>query len=303
MVMPEIWMQQGGFIVNILINITGKLPEGLVELYQIINEHANALAIPYLVVGATARDIVLVHGYGARVERGTRDVDFGIQVQTWDQFEQLKASLLKAGFEQHKDKHHQLTTVDSGNLPWEIDIIPFGEIAHKEPGGDDHTIAWPSHEDFVMSVMGFAEAFEDALTVVISETPKLELKVASPAGMLVLKLVSWLERAPDIRGKDATDIYYLSKHYSKIPEIYDALFDQGFMETQDFDEHKASTMKVAEDASKLAEPETLKFINEWLFTDEHKLDNLILDMSRNTQISYEDAEGLLNIMKNQFKEA
>lgn len=29
-----------------------------------------------LVVGAMARDLILVHGYNARIERGTRDVDF-----------------------------------------------------------------------------------------------------------------------------------------------------------------------------------------------------------------------------------
>tara|TARA_R110002167_G_scaffold225445_2_gene430728 strand:+ start:587 stop:787 length:201 start_codon:yes stop_codon:yes gene_type:complete len=39
------------------LNITDKLPEGLVELYQVINKHAIELEIPYLVVGATARDI------------------------------------------------------------------------------------------------------------------------------------------------------------------------------------------------------------------------------------------------------
>ena len=57
--------------------IADKLPEGLTELYQVINKHATALGITYLVVGATARDIVLVHGYGANVERGTRDIDLG----------------------------------------------------------------------------------------------------------------------------------------------------------------------------------------------------------------------------------
>ena len=71
-------------------NVVGKLPEGLVELYQIISHHTEALGTPYLVVGATARDIILHHGFGAAIERGTRDVDFGIQVQSWEQFEQLK---------------------------------------------------------------------------------------------------------------------------------------------------------------------------------------------------------------------
>jgi len=41
-----------------------------------------------------------------------------------------------------------------------------------------------------MSVIGFNEAFNNALNVTISDTPKLEIKVASPAGMLLLKLKS-----------------------------------------------------------------------------------------------------------------
>ncbi|MDO6719802.1 hypothetical protein Q4575_10340 [Psychrosphaera sp. 1_MG-2023] len=63
------------------LNVVGKLLEGLVELYQIISSHTDALDIPYLVVGATARDIILHHGFGAAIERGTRDVDFSIRVR------------------------------------------------------------------------------------------------------------------------------------------------------------------------------------------------------------------------------
>ena len=69
---------------------------------------------------------------------------------------------------QNKNKVHQLTIVDSSNLPWEIDIVPFGEI---DGNNGAYTIAWPPDKDFVMSVMGFNEAFASALTVTITETP------------------------------------------------------------------------------------------------------------------------------------
>ena len=282
-------------MMNTLLNIVDKLPEGLVELYQIVDEHTTALGIPYLVVGATARDIVLVHGYNANIERGTRDVDFGIQVQTWEQFDQLKTRLLESGFVQHKDKVHQLNITDSSNMPWEIDIVPFGEVAQST-----NEIVWPPNEDFVMSVMGFDEAFENALTVRISETPELQIKVASPAGLIILKLISWLERGSDIRKKDAADVYYLIKHYAKIPEILDALYDQEFMEIQNYNETTASAMKLAHDAKLIASPDTLVFINHQLFADDARKDNLILDISRNEQITYEDAEELLDIICQQF---
>lgn len=283
------------------LDIADKLPEGLVELYQIVDEHTTALGISYLVVGATARDIVLVHGYNANIERGTRDVDFGIQVQTWEQFNQLKARLLESGFVQHKDKVHKLNMIDSCNMPWEIDIVPFGEIAQSTLDNTNHTeIAWPPEQDFVMNVMGFSEAFENALTVKIAESPELQIKVASPAGMLILKLISWLERGSDIRKKDATDIYYLVKHYAKIPEVLNALYEQGFMETQNYEELAASAMKIVQDAKRIASPDTVAFINEQLFADERSADNLTLDISRSKQTTYEEADKLLHIMKQQF---
>jgi predicted nucleotidyltransferase len=281
---------------NTLLNIVDKLPDGLVELYQSIDEHTTVLEIPYLVIGATARDIVLVHGYNANIERGTRDIDFGIQVQTWEQFNQLKTRLLESGYVQHKAKAHQLNMTDSSNMQWEIDIVPFGEIAQTT-----NKIAWPPNDDLVMSVMGFDEAFENALAVRISETPELLIKVASPAGMFILKIISWFERGPDLRKKDASDIYYLIKHYAKIPEIFDVLYEQDFMEIQNYEELAASAMKLAHDAKLIALPDTLTFINQQLFANEHHVDNLILDISRSEQITYEDTENLLTIIKQQFQ--
>lgn len=288
-------MQQGGFMKTTSPNVVGKLPEGLVELYQIISHHTEALDIPYLVVGATARDIILRHGFGAAIERGTRDVDFGIQVQNWEQFEQLKIALIENGFTPHKTKPHQLITTVSNGEEWEVDIIPFGEIAN-----DESTIAWPPQHDIEMSVTGFKEAFDHSLNVTISDDPTLEIKVASPAGMLLLKLISWLEREPSIRQKDAMDIYYLTKHYSKIPEVANSLYDDDYMEAQDFDEHKAGAMKQADDAKDIASEESLVFINERLFANEAKLDNLILDISRNVKIEYSEAQNLIEVVKLQL---
>lgn len=199
-------MLQRGFMKSTSLNVVGKLPRWLVGLYQKINAHTEALGIPYLVIGATARDIILHHGYGAAIERGTRDIDFGIQVQNWDQFEQLKEHLLKNGFTPDQTKVHQLVTTVPNGESWEIDIIPFGNIA-----GDGNSITWPPQHDIGMSVTGFNEAFKHALDVKIANNPNLNIKVASPAGMLLLKLISWLEREHGVRRKDAMDIFYLTR--------------------------------------------------------------------------------------------
>ena len=64
---------------NTSVNVVGKLPDGLVELYSDIHGHARELAIELLVVGAMARDLVLVHGFGSKIERGTKRCRFWYQ--------------------------------------------------------------------------------------------------------------------------------------------------------------------------------------------------------------------------------
>lgn len=241
---------------NTCVDVTGKLPAGLVELYADINEHAKALAIDFLVVGAMARDLVLVHGFGSKIERGTRDADFGINVASWDEFSALRDSLLQAGYKQDAHKMHRLTREGKDSLPWEIDIIPFGKIADE-----NNSIHWPPKQDFVMNVHGFPEAFEHALDVQICEAPEIIIPVASPAGICLLKLVSWLDREIDFRAKDATDFSYLIQSYSKIPEIFDALYKEGYMEIQEWDELKASAMKLGRDAGIIASKEKIEFFD------------------------------------------
>ena len=55
---------------NTLIDVTGKLPHGLVEMYRKVDICAKGLGIDYLIVGAMARDLVMHPGFGAHIERG-----------------------------------------------------------------------------------------------------------------------------------------------------------------------------------------------------------------------------------------
>jgi predicted nucleotidyltransferase len=97
---------------NTSVNIEGKLPQGLLELYADVSSHAQALVINYLVVGAMARDLVLVHGFNSTIERGTRDIDFGINVASWDEFHALKNRLLEAGYKNDRNRTHRLYYTD-----------------------------------------------------------------------------------------------------------------------------------------------------------------------------------------------
>jgi len=50
--------------------------------------------VPFFLIGATARDFILTHGYKIASPRATLDIDIGIRVPDWDQFMKLRQDLL-----------------------------------------------------------------------------------------------------------------------------------------------------------------------------------------------------------------
>lgn len=179
------------------------------ETFQAISKVATDKEIPFIIIGASARDLVMHYGYRMPIKRATRDIDFAIQVPNWDCFEEIHSGLIGEGYKTTGQKHRLL---DQRNIP--LDIIPFGSIETK-----DGTIEWPPDGTTKMGVLGFREALDNADKMIIDQTPPLHLPVVSPVGLVLLKLVSWSERDRDIRRKDAQDIVYLLRHYESIPYI------------------------------------------------------------------------------------
>ena len=206
------------------IPIAGKIDPDTVGVLETVHRAATELAIPYIVVGATARDLVLHYGYGAPVRRATHDVDFAIEVPDWQAFHALKRRLEEAGFDPTASAHRLHAPNDSV-----VDIVPFGPIA-----SEDEVIAWPPDENVTMNVSGFADALSGAETARVREEPTpLDIPVATPAGMAVLKLIAWTERNHDMRRKDARDLVYLLAHYEVIPHVKDRLYEPGQTEMMD----------------------------------------------------------------------
>ena len=283
---------------TISLDVTNRLPEGLVEVYGRIQRVAIALDIPLLIIGATARDIILVHGYNAAIERGTRDVDFGLEVPSWEHYQKMRDALIESGFTAHPKKTHQLNTTDNDGLSWEIDLIPFGGVS------DAHgQITWPPEHAFQMSVLGFDEAYKHAWDVLLNKEPALRVKVASPAGILLLKLIAWTERGREYQGKDAIDIYYVIKHYSKIPDVFEALYERDYMELQDYDDMKASAMMLADEVAAMAHGDTLNYIRQTLLNNERVLERLKTDTTKFTRADFDEAETLIEIIKAQLNVA
>lgn len=160
----------------------------------------------YFVAGATARDLVLVHVFGLRPGRATRDIDFGFAVEDWRQFERFKKDLTATGqFRAHPHALQRLLFQSSESVEIPVDLIPFGGVTLA-----DNTIAWPPHRDVVMNVSGFEEAL--ASSVAIALDSDLTVRVASIPGLAVLKLVAWSDRGKTT-NKDAADLYRLIDSY------------------------------------------------------------------------------------------
>lgn len=269
-----------------LIDLRGKLPDGMDDVYRVVQAVATELELEILVVGAMARDLVLVHGFNARLERGTRDIDFAVQVRDWASFAKLAEGLISKGFVRAENIAHRFYLKRENELTWEIDLVPFGELADSSGN-----IKWPPDESIEMSVLGFDEAFEHAFVVEMgNDSPSFKMRVVSPAGMSFLKLISWLERVPSMRTKDAQDIKYLMKSYYKIPDVFDRMYEEGDMKAEDWDQDRASARILGRDAANIIGQEALGFLQTSLLSNPDKLDLLLREMMpRFQEIEYEES--------------
>ena len=68
---------------------------------------------PHFIVGAMARELVLVHGFDVDPGRATRDLDFAVQVADWPEYARVRDALIaSAGFSSVEGVPHR---VASGN--------------------------------------------------------------------------------------------------------------------------------------------------------------------------------------------
>lgn len=276
-----------------LLDISGRLDPRTVALYEAVNQVASGLTIPFVVVGASARDMVLHYGYGADLHRATVDVDFGIQVQDWHAFENLRAELIKVNFAPTKT-YHRLK--NPGGL--QVDIVPFGGVEDEAAN-----IHWPPDGETVMSVLGFQEAYAHADIVRIQARPEVTVKVASPEGMVLLKLIAWLDRAPDVRRKDADDLAYLLRQYERIPSVRDKAFERtDVMDRYGWDLTMAAACILGEAARTIATDRTAARIYSLFEGKDGSLtaESLLEDMCQSSKVAYEANQALLSAFRDGF---
>jgi len=197
---------------NIFNLATNKVPEHLREIIQSIQEVLGQEGYEFLLIGATARDLILDGINNLGVGRKTLDVDFAIYVPEWGSYEALIHKLLNSGkFAATKVKHRLLY-----KQLYEVDIVPFGAIQNEK--GE---YAWPPDFMMAMNVAGFIEINKNGVEIQTDED--LKFKIAPIEGICVMKLFAWKDRKQRI-DKDGRDLGFILSNYVELK--YEVLYEQ-----------------------------------------------------------------------------
>lgn len=222
-------------------------------ILQAVKRATQESGIATMIVGATARDILLTHVFGFPVQRATADIDFAIAVKDWAQFDQLKNTLARMnGFYASRKLQSRLyynEKPDNAEVGYPLDLVPFGDVEQ-----DNHSIAWPPDMAVMMNVTGYEEVL--AASEEIELAPGQTMLVASLAGLIILKIFAWMDRGRE-NAKDAKDIYQIMLNYARAGNT-DRLYNEemDMLEAVAHDPDLAGIRLLGRDVAQLAKPET-----------------------------------------------
>lgn len=261
----------------VALRIKQPLPAGVEAVIRAVQAGAAQLGLEPLLVGATARDLLLVHVFEQPVRRATLDVDFAVALARWEQFEALKQELISGhGFQDEPRQKQRLIYRGEGEgKGMTIDLVPFGRL-HV----DGSTVAWPPEMDVLMTVTGYAEAQQAAVSVELA--PGHQVKVASLPALAILKMFAWSDRGHRTLGKDAIDLLTLLRSYADAGN-FDRMTDPGqamdkYLALEGNEEHTGAWL-LGRDCALLAEGATMAELSA-LLGDEARRERLVGDMIR-----------------------
>jgi predicted nucleotidyltransferase len=232
---------------------------------------AKKNGVPWLVVGATARIILLEKVYGWPAGLGTEDTDFAVQVESWEHYDALCRQFEAAANVEPAQRPTKRFVARDGRR---FDLLPYGGVEenYKE-------VFWPPDRDDVMTVRGFRGAMSDALVVNVNDD--VDVPVASPRGLLALKLFAWEERRRQHPGRDAKDIAYLLKHVERVvslERLYESHAD--FVEAFDYEIPLAATAVFGLGVSALLDDEEQRFLAQLLDQESREEGDLVAELRR-----------------------
>ena len=176
----------------------------LADVVQPLQEAAAILDAPLFLMGAAARDVMLLHAYGIKTERLTQDMDFGVMVNDWAAFDALRVALISDGQFEARSKEATHKLWHRSGRP--LDIVPFGGV--EKP---NRTLAWPPGEETIFDCFGMREAMQSGHEVRLPG--EVSLIVPSLPALALLKITAWQDRKLTHRGRDAGDLLLYLRHY------------------------------------------------------------------------------------------
>ena len=260
------WLEE--YMSKSFIDLSKKIDKKKVNIFEQIDKISKSLEIDFVIIGATARDIILKTYHNIDTIRATYDIDLAVQVASWEQFNNLKISFIASG----KFKPSKLDCRIHFEDDTIIDIIPFGGITKA-----NHILTLPNKK--TMNLTGFEEAFNTAITARIRLNPLLESKFLSPSGMALMKLISWDEKYPE-REKDAEDLFLLMSSYldaGNSKRLYDK--EKDLLEMDNFDYTLSGSRLLGRDLAMISNKATIKVVFDIINREtDGRNSKLVLDM-------------------------
>jgi predicted nucleotidyltransferase len=275
-----------------LLDLSEKIDGFMIGLFEAIADITESLSIPFFVVGAAARDMILTEYYGIETGLATKDVDLAAYVSDWVSYEQLREGLIGTGKFERKEKVAQRLLYEKR---YPVDIIPFGAITEPSDG-----LSWPPEHDTRMSTLGFEEAYHNTITVRMRAEPALDIVFVSLPGLALLKMISWNDNPP-ARGPDARDLLLLMRTYLDAGNQERLWNEEKDLVGENFDYVRAGSRLLGRDIAKILSPNTKKAVLKILDkeTGEQSHYRLVANMmnSRIERINFEDVLQLLEDLK------
>lgn len=244
-----------------------KVDDALFEVLEAFSTAADAVKAPWLVIGATARIMLLERIYGWPPGLGTNDIDFGVQIGNWDHYRQLCEFIIRGGA---SETERTPTKRFRSKQDMIFDLVPYGGVENS-----NKQVFWPPHNDDVMTVRGFDAAASGAIPVIVNE--KLTVPVVSPTGLCALKLFAWEERYTQHPGRDAKDIAYL---LNNIESLYsaDTLHREypDAIEAADYQIERAGYYQLGRDVKNLLSENDYRFMISFISHEIEKNEDSIL---------------------------
>ena len=189
------------------------------EIYQLVEKASKQNGSRMFLIGANATSINLM-SQGYQPYRGTKDVDFAIHVNVFEEYNNIVEYLLQNGCIKNSNDPFTFYHTDYNVV---IDLIPFGDIEFEGK------VRFLNNQTELV-VFGFEEVSKEVLEIsandIDNQGKPLVFRVAPLHGIFLMKVIAFGDR-PEARIRDLEDLLYIvTKFFNLHPDlIYEKYFD------------------------------------------------------------------------------